>query len=164
MVEEYRKRVEIKIEQLAAQHPVITKLKNNQPVTLAELISLEATLETEFSTPELELSEDNLLKAYGVRVGSLTDFLKHILHLEQLPGWNEIVKFAFDAFILEHNYNADQTRFLRTVQNVFVQKRKLEQDDLYEAPFTNFGVNAVEKLFSEGEVNDLLELVKRLAA
>ena len=39
-----------------------------------------------------------------------------------------------------------------------------EQDDLYEAPFTIFGVNAVEKFFSEGEVNDLLELVKRLAA
>ena len=30
---------------------------------------------------------------------------------------------------------------------------------LYEEPFTNFGANAVEKLFSQIEVGELLELV-----
>lgn len=36
--------------------------------------------------------------------------------------------------------------------------------DLYEEPFTNFGANAIEKLFSEGEKEELLTLIKRLAA
>ena len=36
--------------------------------------------------------------------------------------------------------------------------------DLYEEPFTSFGMNAVDKLFSEGEIGELVALVKRLAA
>ena len=131
---------------------------------MEDLLQLEQTLETELNTDELNLNEDNMLKAFGVRVGSLTDFLKHVLNLEALPSYEQIVRKAFDAFILEHNYNADQTRFLRTVQNVFLQKRKLEEADLYEAPFTNFGSNAVEKYFSQSEISELIELTKKLAA
>lgn len=164
MVEEYRKKVEEKIEQLAQQHPTIQRLRKGEAVNLDDLLNLEATLETELGTDELNLNEDNMLKAFGVRVGSLTDFLKHILKLETLPSYEQIVRKAFDAFILEHTYNADQTRFLRTVQTVFMQKRKLEEADLYEAPFTNFGTNAVEKLFSENEIDEVIELTKRLAA
>ena len=105
-----------------------------------------------------------MLKAFGVRVGALTDFLKYVLKLEHLPDFKDVVRKAFDAFILEHRYDADQTRFLRTVQTVFVQKRRLEVADLYEAPFTNFGLNAVEKLFSDDEVEEIMELTKRLIA
>jgi len=164
MVEEYKKRVEEKIEQLARQHPTIKRLRAGESVTLDDLVQLEHTLETELESEELSLNEDNLLKAFGLRVGSLTDFLKHILRLESLPSYEHIVRTAFDAFILEHNYNADQTRFLRTVQTVFLQKRKLEEADLYEAPFTNFGTNAVEKLFSDNEIGEMIELTKKLAA
>jgi len=128
------------------------------------LIELERTLETELLSDEITLTEDNMLKAFGVRVGALTDFLKYVLKLEHLPDFKDVVRKAFDAFILEHRYDADQTRFLRTVQTVFVQKRRLEVADLYEAPFTNFGLNAVEKLFSDDEVEEILELTKRLIA
>jgi len=164
MVEEYRKKVEEKIEQLAAQHPTIKRLQQGEAVKMEDLLQLEQTLETELNTDELNLNEDNMLKAFGVRVGNFTDFLKHVLNLEALPSYEQIVRKAFDAFILEHNYNADQTRFLRTVQNVFLQKRKLEEADLYEAPFTNFGSNAVEKYFTPEEIEELMELTKKLAA
>lgn len=63
-----------------------------------------------------------------------------------------------------YNYNADQSRFLRVVQSVFLQRRKLDLADLYEEPFTNFGANAVEKLFGQNEITELIELTKRLAA
>lgn len=164
MVEEYRKKVEEKIEQLAAQHPTIKRLRQGDAVNIEDLLQLEQTLETELNTDELNLNEDNMLKAFGVRVGNLTDFLKHVLNLEALPSYEQMVRTAFDAFILKHNYNADQTRFLRTVQNVFLQKRKLEEADLYDAPFTNFGSNAVEKYFTQQQVAELIELTKKLAA
>lgn len=164
MVEEYRKKIEERIQQLSAEHPTIQKLLHKQAVTIDDLIDLERTLETELLSDEITLTEDNMLKAFGVRVGALTDFLKYILKLEHLPDFADVVHKAFDAFILEHHYNADQTRFLRTVQTVFVQKRRLEVGDLYEAPFTNFGLNAVEKLFSEEEVDEILDLTKRLIA
>jgi len=164
MVEEYKAKVEAKVKELTDQHPTIRKLLNKEPVTLDDLIELERTLETELLSDEITLTEDNILKAFGVRVGGLTDFLKYVLKLEHLPDFTDVVRKAFDAFILEHHYDANQTRFLRTVQTVFVQKRRLEVGDLYEAPFTNFGLNAVEKLFSEEEVEEILELTKRLIA
>jgi type I restriction enzyme R subunit len=46
------------------------------------------------------------------------------------------VRRSIGAFILAHNYNADQSRFLRVVQSVFLQRRTLELADLYEEPFT----------------------------
>ncbi len=162
MVEEYKQKVEQRIQDLAAKHNTIKKLLSHQAVTLDDLIDLERTLETELLSDELVLTEDNMLKAFGVRVGSLTDFLKYVLKLEHLPDFADLVRKAFDAFILEHNYNADQTRFLRTVQTVAMQKRSLEVNDLYEPPFTNFGLNAVEKLFSEKEVEEIVELTQRL--
>ena len=164
MLEEYRQKVEARIQQLAATHPTIQKLEKGEPVQLQDLIDLEHTLETELHGTEISLTEDNMLKAFGIRVGSLTDFLKHVLHLEKMPGFAELVRKAFDGFMVEHNYSADQTRFLRTVQTVFMQKRHLEAGDLYEPPFTNFGMNAVEKLFSEEEVEEILKLTKRLIA
>ena len=50
-------------------------------------------------------------------------YLKYVLKLEDVPHFADLVKKAFDAFILEHNYNADQTRFLHTIQTVVMQKR-----------------------------------------
>ena len=163
-VEEYRKRIEERILKLANEHPTILKLKNRETVGIDALIDLEKTLEQEFNTDELSLDEQNMLKAYGIRVGNFIDFLKHILNLETLPTYEAIIRKAFDSFILEHNYNADQSRFLRAVQNYFIQHHKLEPADLYEPPFTNFGTNAVEKLFSEEEVNELVELTSKLVA
>ena len=164
MVEEYKAKVEAKVKELTDKHPTIKKLLNKEPVTLDDLVDLERTLETELLSDEITLTEDNMLKAFGVRVGALTDFLKYVLKLEHLPDFTDVVRKAFDAFILEHHYDANQTRFLRTVQTVFVQKRRLEVSDLYEAPFTNFGLNAVEKLFSDDEVEEIMELTKRLIA
>lgn len=163
-VEEYRKLIEEKIEKIAAQHPTIAKLKAGDSINAEDLVRLEESLETELGTDEVSLDDENILKAFGVRVGSLVDFLKHVLKIESLPSYESIVLKAFDAFILEHNYNADQSRFLRVVQSVFLQRKKLELADLYEEPFTNFGANAVEKLFGEGEISELIELTKKLAA
>jgi type I restriction enzyme R subunit len=163
-IEEYRKRVEKKILELAEKHPAIIKLKNGEKLSIDDFLDLELTLSKELKAEDISLDEENMLKAYGVKVGSFVDFLKHALNIEKIPSYEDVVKKAFDAFILEHNYNADQSRFLRAVQNVFVQRRKLEQADLYEEPFTNFGSNAVDKLFTEEEVYELVELTKRLIA
>lgn len=46
---------------------------------------------------------------------------------------------------------------------MFLQRRKLELADLYEDPLTSFGLNAVDKLFSECDLAELVSLVKRLA-
>jgi len=163
-IEEYRKRVERKILELAEKHPAIIKLKNGEKLSVDDFLDLELTLSKELKSEDISLDEENMLKAYGIKIGSFIDFLKHVLNIEKIPSYEDIVKKAFDAFILEHNYNADQSRFLRAVQSVFVQRRKLEPADLYEEPFTNFGRNAVDKLFTEEDMNELVELTRKLVA
>ena len=60
-------------------------------------------------------------------------------------------------------YDAEQIRFLRAVQSVLLEKRKLEAADLYEPPLTNFGADAVEKWFTEKEVKEVIKFANRMA-
>ncbi|MBI5294913.1 MAG: hypothetical protein HY869_05515 [Chloroflexi bacterium] len=65
----------------------------------------------------------------------------------------EVPKQQIKPHNIQHNYNADQIRFLRAVQSVFLQKCHLETADastgsarrLYEPPLDMFGADAVER-------------------
>jgi len=74
------------------------------------------------------------------------------------------VQRAFEHHIVAHRYNADQIRFLRAVQELFLKQRRLAEADLYEPPLTVFGRNAVDRYFSPAEVRDILNLTDKLAA
>jgi hypothetical protein len=47
---------------------------------------------------------------------------------------------------------------------MFLQRRTIDEADLYEEPFLNFGSNAVKRLFSDTEIEELMVLIRRLAA
>ncbi len=63
----------------------------------------------------------------------------------------------------EWNIHADQIRFLRAVQRVFLQKRHLETADLYEPPLDMFGADAVERWFTEKEVEEVVDFANKLS-
>lgn len=81
-----------------------------------------------------------------------------------IPDYHQVVQRVFERHISAHHYNADQIRFLRAVQEVFLQKRMLAEADLYEPPLTIFGLNAVDRYFSPVEIRELLNLTASLAA
>ncbi len=99
-----------------------------------------------------------------MKVGSLIEFLRDLLDLDGIPDYNDIVRRQFEAHIAKHPYNADQLNFLSTVQNVFLQRRHLQLADLYDSPFTSFGVDAVERLFTSEQVDEIINLANTLAA
>ena len=81
--------------------------------------------------------------------------------------WNRVSDYClywgnFEICFNKHTYNADQIRFLRAVQSVFLQKRHLETADLYEPPLDMFGADAVERWFTEKEVKEVVEFVKTM--
>jgi len=162
-VEEYRRRVEQRILDLVATHPTIAALDRGEPVSDMQLIALERSLHQDLGGRGLELSEENIRKAYGLKVGSLLEFLRQLLELEGIPDYREIVRRQFDAYIAAHPFNADQTRFLRAVQSVFLQKRRLQRADLYEPPLASFGDEAVDRWFTREQVGDMLALAEKLA-
>jgi len=133
-------------------------------VTDAQLVDLERILNRELAGGDLPVSPATIKKAYGLKVDNFLAFLRHVLALETLPDYGQVVQRAFERFIAAHHYNADQIRFLRSVQEVFLKKRSLVEADLYEPPLTVFGRNAVERFFTPQEIQELLELLHTLAA
>jgi hypothetical protein len=109
-------------------------------------------------------SEKHAFQSPGLKVDNFLGFLRHLLALETLPDYGQVVTGAFERFIAAHHYNADQIRFFRSVQEVFLKNRKLVEADLYEPPLTVFGRNAVERFFTPQEIRELLELAQALAA
>lgn len=164
LVEEYRQRVESRVLEIVANHPALEAIRQGQEVSDEMLVDLERVLNRELAGGELTVSPANIKKAYGLKVDNFLAFLRHVLALETLPDYSQVVQRAFERFIAAHHYNADQIRFLRSVQEVFLKNKKLVEADLYEPPLTQFGRNAVERFFSPKEVRELLDLLHSLAA
>lgn len=163
-VDEYKKRVEAKVLEIIDSHPVIEAIRTGREVTDLELVSLERVLHTELATGDLQVTTDNIRRAYGYKVESFLGFLRKLLATEEIPDYSMVVQSAFTKHISAHAYSADQIRFLRAVQDVFLQKRTLDQADLYEAPLTSFGRHAADRLFSPAEISEIVKLAEQLAA
>ena len=163
-VEEYRRRVEQRIQELVAGHPAIRAIERGEPPDDEQLIDLERALRRELWDGELELTPDNIRKAYAFKVGSLLQFLQRLLDLPDLPDYQDVVRSQFEKYIAAHTFTGNQVRFLRTVESVFLRKRYLKLPDLYEPPLSRFGANAVDRWFTEDDVKELLDFARQLAA
>ena len=162
-VTEYRRRVEERILHIVENHPTLQAIGRGQPVDELQLLALERTLQQELAAGDLEVTPANLRKVYGVHIESFLDLFRLVLDMDAIPGYEQIVAGQFRAFITQHNYNADQIRFLRAVQSVFLQKRKLALADLYQEPLSNFGEDAVDRWFSPLEVKEVLAFTDKLS-
>ena len=164
LIEEYKRRVDARVLEIVEKHPALAALREGREVTDDQLVDLERTLHRELGRDDIQLSSRNIRLAYGLRVDNFLAFLRHLLALDTLPDYPQVVQRGFERHIQAHNYNAEQIRFLRSVQEVFLAKRTLVEADLYDPPLTNFGRNAVERFFTPQEIGDLLHLTQELAA
>ena len=164
LIEEYKRRVDARVLEIVEKHPALAALREGREVTDDQLIDLERTLHRELGRDDIQLSSRNIRIAYGLRVDNFLAFLRHLLALDAIPDYSQVVQRGFEQHIQAHNYNAEQIRFLRSVQEVFLAKRTLVEADLYDPPLTNFGRNAVERFFTPQEIGDLLHLTQSLAA
>ncbi len=162
-VEDYRKSVDQHVLGLVETDPTIEAISTGQEVTDFDLISLERNLRQTLGAGDIELSESNVRKAYGLKVGSLIEFLRHLLGLESIPDYSDIVRRQFALYRESHTFNADQLRFLGVLENTFVQRRRVSLPDLYDSPFTGFGKDAVERWFTEDQISDILAFTNTLA-
>ena len=164
LIEEYKRRVDARVLEIVERHPALAALRAGREVTDDQLIDLERTLHRELGRADIQLSSRNIRIAYGLRVDNFLAFLRHLLALDAIPDYAQVVRRGFEQHIQAYNYNAEQIRFLRSVQEVFLAKRTLVEADLYDPPLTNFGRNAVERFFTPQQIGDLLHLTQSLAA
>lgn len=162
-VKEYRRRVEERILHIVENHPTLIAIARGEPVDEEQLIELERILQQELAGGDLEATQENLRKAYGIHIKSFLDLLRLVLDMDTIPGYEQIVAEQFQEYITQHNFNSDQIRFMRAVQSVFLRKRQLALADLYQEPLTNFGEDAVDRWFEPKQVEELLAFVNTLA-
>lgn len=167
-VEEYRRRIESRILAVAEQHPALVALREGREPDAGALIDLERLLERELSAPDVGLTDKIAHQAFGVsldrRQGGLLGFMRFLLGLEGLPDYATVVDHGFELHIQQNRYSGDQIRFLRAVRDVFLANRRLAVTDLYEAPLTSFGRNAVDRLFTPSQVEGLVQFTNQLSA
>lgn len=161
-VAEYRRLVEERILALVTNHPTIRAIQNGQKPDDFQLLELERTLTKELGEGDLEVTPENLKKVFAHTADSFLGLVRQVLDMAYLPDYKDVVARQFESYITLHNYNADQIRFLRAVQSVFLQKRHLETADLYDPPLDMFGADAVERWFTEGEIANLVSLTRNL--
>ena len=156
-VEEFREKIEKRIKDMAEEHPTILKILNDEVISEEDIEALEETLISD----GLTLNEDVLKKFY---TGTFVNFIKEIfgLYKEQTP--EEKIDEAFNTHLIENNkqYNADQFNFIRTIKSVFMKTKHIEFSDLFEPPFTNFGINAPIPLFQKEELGGWMDFFGRL--
>jgi len=163
-VTEYRKRVEERIQEIAGTHPTVKAIAEGQEVSDFDLVALERTLRQGLGGTHVDLTTENIRKAYGLHLTSFLAFLRHVMALEGLPDYDGVVKHAFEQRLLSHSYTADQIRFLRAVQEVFLRQRGLSRADLYDAaPLQSFGLEAVERFFTRPQIDELLTWTQELS-
>lgn len=164
-VEEYRERVEQKVRSLVETHPTVLAIRRGEAVSDEQLMALEKVLRETLSAADVQLTKDNIRKAYGFRVNSFLGFIRHLLELESLPNYETIVARKFEEFSAQHNYTGDQLTFLRALQSEFLRKDKLDLADLYDSnAIRRFGNNAVDKLFSETDKAKILQFTEQIVA
>ncbi len=164
-VQEYRDRVERRIIEIIDAHPTIEAIRRGEAVSDEQLIELERMLRKGLTVHDVQLSTDNIRKAWGWRVHSFLGFVRHLLELDELPNYESVVVSEFDKFCKEHHYTGDQILFLRTLQTEFLKRNKIEMADLYALPsIATFGNNAVDRLFTESDKAKILRFTERIAA
>jgi type I restriction enzyme R subunit len=166
-VEEYRRRVEQRILDATEHNPALEAIRAGQVPTEAQLIELERLLHNELLTGDIALSDKVARQAFGIKLDPHLGFLgfaRQVLQLDDIPDYEAVVARRFEQFITSHSYTGDQIRFLRAVQEVFIENGRLSAADLYEPPLTTFGRNAVDRYFAPDEIDGIVALADSLAA
>lgn len=160
-VSKYREMVEKLIMELTESNPILQKIKEGIVITEEEALDLAALLHDEHP----HITEDLLKNVYKNRKAKFTQFIRHILGLELLESFPDTVSKAFDEFIYSHtNLSSRQLAFLNLLKEFILEKETVQRQDLIESPFTVLHPLGIRGLFTPAEINEIIELTKKVAA
>ncbi|TGL20568.1 DEAD/DEAH box helicase [Leptospira bourretii] len=160
-ISRYKELVEEKINELTASNPLLQKLKSGMALSETEVNLLATELHEEHPNITIDL----LRRVYQNRKAQLVQFLKHILGIERLSSFPEIVSQAFESFIREHSYlSARQLQFMELLKGFLLEKENLTKRDLIESPFTQIHPEGIRGVFSLKEIDEILILTEKVLA
>ncbi|NVJ48359.1 MAG: DEAD/DEAH box helicase family protein [Cytophagia bacterium] len=149
-LETYKKRVERYLNE-HKDHLVISKIKNNQPITEAELKKLQ---EIFFNAEEVGSKEEFEKEGKGKKLGV---FIRELIGLEK-----QAVQSAFAEFIQDQNLNASQIKFLDLIIGYLTQNGVIDKNALFESPFKEINDSGPFGLFDDAQVTKIISILDRI--
>jgi type I restriction enzyme R subunit len=147
--------------ELTESNPILQKIKEGIEITEDETQELATLLHDEHP----HITEDLLKNVYKNRKAKFMQFIRHILGLELLESFPDTVSKAFDQFIHSHtNLSSRQLDFLNLLKEFILEKETVQRRDLIESPFTVLHPQGIRGLFTAAEINEIIELTKKVAA
>ncbi len=160
-VSKYREMVERLITELTESNPILQKIKEGKAVSEEEAQELATLLHDEHP----HITEELLKSVYKNRKAKFIQFIRHILGLEVLESFPETVTKTFEQFIQSHsNLSSRQLDFLSLLKEFILEKETVQKRDLIESPFTVLHPQGIRGLFTPAEINEILELMQKVAA
>jgi type I restriction enzyme R subunit len=156
----YREQAAARIRELATTHRAFQRVLHAQPLSPTDRDSLAQQL----NTPDLFITEQSLRDAFLAPEATLEDFVRAALDETRPEERVAQLRAAVNDFIRRHNLSGEAQRFAQTFLSVLEQEeqssapRGLTYDDLLEPPFARFGRNAVARLLTDEQTDQLLEL------
>ena len=160
-ISRYKELVEDKINELTATNPILKRLKAGEKITEGEAEQLGEDLYEEHPNITIDL----LRRVYKHRKAQLVQFIKHILGIEILESFPEIVSKTFQSFITGHSYlSSRQLQFLDLLKNYIIERGDLQKRNLIESPFTLIHPDGIRGVFNPTEIDEILILTQKLLA
>lgn len=133
-----------------ASHIAVLKLYRNEPLTITDLAELERIF-TEAgigSSEEIERVRSE---------GGLGLFIRSLVGLDRAAA-----KRAFDGFIQGRKLTAHQLEFIDMMIDHLTERGAMDPRLLYESPFTDIDPLGVAGMFKEGEVVQLVQILRNV--
>ncbi|HEX7456703.1 MAG TPA: type I restriction-modification enzyme R subunit C-terminal domain-containing protein, partial [Candidatus Nanoarchaeia archaeon] len=133
--------------------PLILKVKNNEALAEEEMRGLSEKL----NSPEFYFNEANLRLAYDQPDGTLSEFIKVALGQYEFPTKEERVGKAFDAWIIQNNFEPAQVSLLRMIKNQYVAGAQIDVGIFNKPPFSQQGgLDRALKIFGAEKLKETL--------
>jgi len=160
-VAKYREMVEALVLELTRSNPILQKIKSGADISAAEAEELARMLHKAHP----HITETLLRLVYRNRKAGFIQFIRHILGIEVLASFPDTVARAFEYFIAMHsNLNSRQLEFLRLLKDFIIERETIEKRDLIQSPFTIIHPQGIRGVFRPAEIEEILQLMEKLAA
>ncbi|MGE3333794.1 MAG: DEAD/DEAH box helicase family protein [Rhodospirillaceae bacterium] len=139
-----------------ADHITIQKLRRNDQLTSQDLAELERIMVSE------AVASEHDLELVRTEQGGLGLFIRSLVGMDR-----EAVKAAFAGFLGGRNLNSNQIEFINLIVEHLTERGMMHPGRLYESPFTDYNQQGISGVFSQADVQTIVQVlgdVKQRAA
>lgn len=150
--DDYQTAWERQVQELVQAEPLVKKVKEGQELSNDE----SQILADRLNSPKFYFNEANLREAYRYPIGTLNDFIKTALGIQNLPTEEQLyedrVSELFEAWMIDKQLEPEQAKILRLVKSQYIARRSPIEVSIFNEPIFQHigGLNYVLRVFDEG--------------